>query len=164
MIYTVAYYRNARKAWRVSFDADSIQIKCSCQRFETHGLPCAHIFAVLFFLDIGELPKCVIMPRWTKMAKQGHELAAAEQGNWMSDNLIYSRLGGLMSCCRRLCNIASRNADDYKSVREKVCNEIILLEAKHEVDNGAGCSSQANCSVVMDPTPLKRRGGGGTSD
>ncbi|KAK7255258.1 hypothetical protein RIF29_28665 [Crotalaria pallida] len=149
---------SVRKAWRVSYDADSLQIKWFCQRFESQGIPCAHIFAVLFFLDIGELPKCIIMGRWTKMAKQGHELAAIEQGNWMGDNLVCSRLGGLMSCCRRLCNLASRNADDYKSVREKVCNEIMLLEGKR--DEGGGCSSQGNCSRIMDPTPLKRRGGG----
>ncbi|KAK7281189.1 hypothetical protein RIF29_08951 [Crotalaria pallida] len=158
MIYTVAYYRNGRKAWRVSYDADSLQIKCCCQRFESQGIPCAHIFVVIFFFDIGELPKCVIMGRWTKMAKQGHGLGAIEKGNWMGDNLVYSRLGGLMSCCRRLCNLASRNADDYKSVREKVCNEIMLLEGKY--DESGGCSSQGNCSGIMDPTPLKRRGGG----
>ncbi|KAK7274506.1 hypothetical protein RIF29_15598 [Crotalaria pallida] len=151
MIYTVAYYRNGRKAWRVSYDADSLQIKCCCHRFESQGIPCAHIFVVLFFLDIGELPKSVIL--------QGHELGAIEQGNWMGDNLIYSRLGGLMSCCRRLCNLASRNADDYKSVREKVSNKIMLLEGKSDV--GEGGSSQGNCSGIMEPTPLKKRRGGG---
>ncbi|KAK7257118.1 hypothetical protein RIF29_30850 [Crotalaria pallida] len=145
-------------AWRVSYDADSNQIKCCCQRFESQGIPCAHIFAVLFFLDIGELPKSVILGRWTKMAKQGHELGAIEQGNWMGDNLIYSHLGGLMSCCRRLCNLAARNADEYKAVREKVCNEIMLLEAKRDL--GEGCTSQGNCSGIMDPTRLRRRGGG----
>ncbi|KAK7288448.1 hypothetical protein RIF29_01907 [Crotalaria pallida] len=113
--------------------------------------------------DIGELPKCVIMPRWTKFAKQGHELAAVEQGNWIGDNLFYSRLGGLMSCCRRLCNLASRNAEDYKSVREKVCNEIMLLEGKSHEHDGGGSSSQANRSGIMDPIPIKRKGGGASS-
>ncbi|KAK7287044.1 hypothetical protein RIF29_00026 [Crotalaria pallida] len=145
MIYTIAYYCNGRKAWRVSYDADSHQIKCCCQRFESQGIPCAHIFAVLFFLDIGELPKSVILGRWTKMAKQGHELGAIEQGNWMGDNLIYSRLGGLMSCCRRLCNLVSRNADDYKAVREK------RDYGPYSIEENGWCWMKKS---VIDPTPL----------
>ncbi|KAK7267998.1 hypothetical protein RIF29_20680 [Crotalaria pallida] len=154
---------NEKDQYRIDGMDDIGMSKCCCQRLESQGIPCAHIFAVLFFLDIGELPKCVIMPRWTKFAKQGHKLAAVEQGNWIGDNLIYSHLGGLMSCYRHLCNLASRNAEDYKSVREKVCNEIMLLEGKsHEHDDG-GSSSQANQSGIMDPIPMKRKGGGASS-
>ncbi|KAK7281480.1 hypothetical protein RIF29_09520 [Crotalaria pallida] len=99
------------------------------------------------------------MERWTKIAKQVHELGV-QQGNWMADNLVHSRLGGLMSCCQCLCNLASRNGEDYKSVRAKVCNEIMVLEGKYDQDDGgaAASSSQGFRSGIMDPVPMKRKG------
>ncbi|KAK7274313.1 hypothetical protein RIF29_15396 [Crotalaria pallida] len=49
-------------------------------------------------------------------------------------------------------------------VREKVCNEIVVLQAKYdEGDGGAGSSSQPYQSVIMDPLPMKRKGGSGAS-
>ncbi|KAK7259889.1 hypothetical protein RIF29_25504 [Crotalaria pallida] len=64
---------------------------------------------------------------------------------------------------RRLCNLASRSGEDYKSVREKLCNEIIQLEGKYANDHVASSCSQALPNEILNPLPIKKKGEAGSS-
>ena len=41
------------------------------QKNDSKGLPCKHIFHVLKYLNISELPKCLVLVRFTKEARLG---------------------------------------------------------------------------------------------
>lgn len=38
-------------------------------RLESFGIPCEHLVLVMVFLNIVNLPNCVVYKRWTKAAK-----------------------------------------------------------------------------------------------
>ncbi|RYR33746.1 hypothetical protein Ahy_A10g048374 [Arachis hypogaea] len=43
----------------------SMLASCSCMRIESFGIPCKHIVCVLVHEDIDELPRSLVLPRWT---------------------------------------------------------------------------------------------------
>ncbi|XP_024631987.1 protein FAR1-RELATED SEQUENCE 7 [Medicago truncatula] len=71
-IFTVSKYCGDGSVWRVACCQEPIDLKCSCFRMESIGLPCHHILSVLLYLDFDDLPKCLVMPRWSKFACISH--------------------------------------------------------------------------------------------
>lgn len=70
----VVAWKNNRKSrfWVEYTPANSAEtIRCSCRRMIRKGLPCKHIFHVLKFLNISEIPKCCVLLRFTKEATLG---------------------------------------------------------------------------------------------
>lgn len=57
-------------SWLVSYCPNLVEFMCSRRRIEFVGLPCEHIVALLVFLDKDELPKCLLLERWTKFVKE----------------------------------------------------------------------------------------------
>ncbi|KAF7135771.1 hypothetical protein RHSIM_Rhsim08G0163900 [Rhododendron simsii] len=55
----------------VSIEKSSNLVSCSCKMFEFDGIPCRHMLAYLFRMQIRELPTQYILRRWTKIAKVG---------------------------------------------------------------------------------------------
>lgn len=49
-IYSVTKYRGDRHVWRVSHCPSNNELKCSCLRMESIGIPCEHIVAVLVYV------------------------------------------------------------------------------------------------------------------
>ena len=46
-------------------------IECSCKRMIRRGLPCKHILHVLHYLDLEEIPSCLVLRRFSKNARSG---------------------------------------------------------------------------------------------
>jgi hypothetical protein len=46
-------------------------IRCSCRRMIRRGLPCKHIFHVLKYMNISEIPKCLVLLQFMKEASLG---------------------------------------------------------------------------------------------
>ena len=56
----------------IIYDKDLDVASCSCQKFESLGIPCRHILAYLNKMhDLDKLPDHYIIKRWTKSAKSG---------------------------------------------------------------------------------------------
>ncbi|KAJ1392806.1 Zinc finger, PMZ-type [Sesbania bispinosa] len=85
-IFTVSKYGRPGKEWHVSGMPHPFQIKCSCRRMESFGLPCEHIVGVLVHLNTEEMPKSLVLDRWTMAIKEkihGHNewLRETDEGN-----------------------------------------------------------------------------------
>ncbi|KAL4299349.1 hypothetical protein AHAS_Ahas17G0092000 [Arachis hypogaea] len=82
VIYSVGLDRTPNEIWRVFCCDIEMEFKCSCLRMESFGIPCEHILCVLVHEDIKELPRSLVLPRWTKTAKvdlQNSEEDAAQK-------------------------------------------------------------------------------------
>nr|XP_025665199.1 protein FAR1-RELATED SEQUENCE 5-like [Arachis hypogaea] len=89
-IYQVSKFYKPNMIWHVSFHEEQVEFKCSCMRMDSIGIPCSHILAVLGFLDIAELPKSLVLRRWTRKAKEGIS-GYDDMGGLMEDSLAISR-------------------------------------------------------------------------
>ena len=71
--YIVAWKNNRKRRFWVEYTPvnSAETIRCSCRRMIRKGLPCKHIFHVLKHLNISEIPKCLVLVRFTKEARLG---------------------------------------------------------------------------------------------
>ncbi|KAJ1391477.1 FAR1-related protein [Sesbania bispinosa] len=49
--------------WHVSWVSSSSEVKCTCQRMESLRIPCENIISLLHYLEISELPDCLVLKR-----------------------------------------------------------------------------------------------------
>ncbi|XP_073362873.1 protein FAR1-RELATED SEQUENCE 5-like [Aegilops tauschii subsp. strangulata] len=70
----IVVWKNNRKSrfWVEYTPVNSAEtIRCSCRKMIQKGLSCKHIFHVLKYLNISEIPKCLVLVRFTKDARLG---------------------------------------------------------------------------------------------
>ncbi|CAI0423130.1 unnamed protein product, partial [Linum tenue] len=75
-------------------------VHCSCGIFEFCGIPCRHIFCILKAENQIQIPKSLILKRWTKDAK---EFDPSSMGSFPTQQNI-SRFGFLVGQCSRMCH------------------------------------------------------------
>ncbi|XLT25170.1 hypothetical protein HN873_056462 [Arachis hypogaea] len=92
VIYSIGLDQTPNEMWRVFCCDIEMEFNCSCMRMESFGIPCEHIVCVLVHEDIEELPRSLVLPRWTKTAKVGLQNAVGL--HW--DSLMLSQYGCLM--------------------------------------------------------------------
>ncbi|KAL4391097.1 hypothetical protein AHAS_Ahas03G0211000 [Arachis hypogaea] len=68
-IHIVSRYGTPGKDWHVVATSDMSEVRCTCMRMECFGVPCEHIIAVLVLNNVHEIPRSLILPKWTKDAK-----------------------------------------------------------------------------------------------
>ncbi|XP_073367556.1 protein FAR1-RELATED SEQUENCE 5-like [Aegilops tauschii subsp. strangulata] len=71
--YIVAWKNNRKRRFWVEYTPvnSAETIRCSCRRMIRKGLPWKHIFHILKHLNISEIPKCLVLVRFTKEARLG---------------------------------------------------------------------------------------------
>lgn len=130
--YTVTRYRREGLEWHVTFCQSSLEFKCSCQRLESMGIPCEHLFCVLVFLDIVQLPDCLVLNRWRKSAKDSISIPnSGSSCGW--DPALVSQYVVVLERCKRLAKalVTCRNPDLLRSViqyldaRTNDCEDLI---------------------------------------
>ncbi|KAK1262793.1 Protein FAR-RED IMPAIRED RESPONSE 1 [Acorus gramineus] len=69
-VYLVKRLGEANKMREVLYHPSNSNITCTCKKFETEGIPCAHMLVVLRNHFIDELPEYFVLQRWTITAKE----------------------------------------------------------------------------------------------
>ncbi|XP_057744776.1 protein FAR-RED ELONGATED HYPOCOTYL 3-like [Arachis stenosperma] len=59
--YVIQKYRQLESTWQVLHQLYNGTFRCNCRRMESHGIPCVHIIVVLVGIDIGSLPKTLVL-------------------------------------------------------------------------------------------------------
>ncbi|XP_020205881.1 protein FAR1-RELATED SEQUENCE 5, partial [Cajanus cajan] len=155
-IYIVRKYEISHKQWHVSYESTPCDLKCSCLRMESVGIPCDHILAVLVHLNLSELPKCLVLKRWTKVAKDEVK-GNVSRHRWESEK--DARYLSLMEYFKELSTLACETYDDYVDKREKVVNELVEIRAKKCDESEEGNALGDELSVVIRNPAIARSKG-----
>ncbi|XP_057452449.1 protein FAR1-RELATED SEQUENCE 5-like [Lotus japonicus] len=142
-IYSVSKYRCSDYRWLVVVSSSMSEIKCSCLRMESNGIPCEHLLAVIAFLDMDEIPKCLVLERWTKDAK----VSCEGLQNGVVDSLIACRYEALRERCRCMCKLASRSLAQFEETNSLIMSHSNKLEL---VDNGGVNQDENNVDECLD--------------
>lgn len=130
-IFIVGRYGRPTARWHVSLYPTEMEARCSCEGMESDGIPCVHIIRVLVLLEFDNIPKCLILDRWTKVAKQEAE-GIHFPGMMGGNNALYNgHYTALIDSYRRLCTYVSINYEDFFDIREKIMFETEQLQTKH---------------------------------
>lgn len=148
---------------------------CCCLKLESIGYPCRHMFAVMKYKGMKEIPPGCIVQRWSKLAKANYAKDPTDE-NKEDDNsreTIAARRAHLSYILKPIIDIAVRSADTYTELKEMFGK--LTLSVKEKL--GGGCNSDTkekkpllgigNPEVVTSQkglskkrkTPLKPKGG-----
>lgn len=105
---------------------------CCCAKLESIGIPCRHMFAVMKYEHMVEIPRGCILKRWTIGAKA--DLIESGQRADMDRNedekAAAGRFAFLSSLSNDLCRMASTSYDRSTWVRDKLAK--MLLDTTKE--------------------------------
>ncbi|XLT68781.1 hypothetical protein HN873_025220 [Arachis hypogaea] len=117
-IYTLSRSKNPNKEWNVSHYRDRSIFKCCCFRMESFGIPCDHIVAVLVYFDAEEIPKSLLIDRWSKNARS-KVWEFMEKGPFCWESMRMCRNWMLNDLCREICALASSGEAKFNELRDK---------------------------------------------
>ncbi|XP_057429676.1 protein FAR1-RELATED SEQUENCE 7-like [Lotus japonicus] len=159
-IFLVSKYRGSGREWHVSFQPSTFFFQCACKRMESMGLPCHHVLAVLVYLDVCELPKCLVLQRWTKFAKDDVDKNAM-LGSKHLDSFLISRYGALMSQYRELASFACRRFEDFRNERDRATKAVQELKSRAIKDCDEEVDDLGNSFIgLKDPNVVRTKGTG----
>ncbi|XP_020992086.1 protein FAR1-RELATED SEQUENCE 5-like [Arachis duranensis] len=69
-VYKFSTTGNRRSVRRVLYDLTKLKIECDCHMWSTESIPCIHIFCVMKYEGLDEIPSSLILRRWCKDAKE----------------------------------------------------------------------------------------------
>ncbi|XP_062074850.1 protein FAR1-RELATED SEQUENCE 5-like [Humulus lupulus] len=152
---------------QVNYDTDHGHINCTCMLFESDGIPCHHIFAVMKHLNIPCIPDFLFKARWRKDAKSSVELNGFPHSRVPADVLVCTRWGSLTSRFNAMGYFATKQSDTY----EEAMNEMSRLEEKFKSMCFQFCNQSGDANieqnenhshpsnrVIRDPALIRTKG------
>ncbi|KAE8714868.1 hypothetical protein F3Y22_tig00110187pilonHSYRG00165 [Hibiscus syriacus] len=137
-------------------EAEIKSLSDECQHYilsKTVGLPCRHQLHILKQLDYTYLPGTLIQSRWTNDAKAS--APSYVDLNVSPEVMQMARFAALRSTSSRLCYIASKTDESFKTARDEMKK---LIE---ELENSFGLNHSVNQSIVVnnvrDPQRKQRK-------
>ncbi|KAH1215816.1 Protein FAR-RED IMPAIRED RESPONSE 1 [Glycine max] len=100
--------------------------RCFCMKMESFGMPCDHIVVLLVFLDFREVPKCLVLNRWTKKAKKSI-IGRYVDSSTFWDSSPVSRHAHLHFLFTEMAEVAPRYEDDYNDVVNILVRQVMKL-------------------------------------
>lgn len=67
------------KVWIVSLDTSTMELNCSCKKFETMGIQCRHAVNALSIKNLDKIPERYVLKRWTKYVRKGTYLFPTDE-------------------------------------------------------------------------------------
>jgi hypothetical protein len=128
-ILKVVKYCGDGRIWNVTYCEDPLDLRCSCLRMESLGLPCDHIVVVVLYLDIDDLPSGLVLPKWSKSAK---DQIREKNGNgslyW--DLQPAARYSGIIQMCKVVAELVHNDVNEFNNVIDMLGGEIRRLKKK----------------------------------
>ncbi|XP_058775470.1 protein FAR1-RELATED SEQUENCE 5-like [Vicia villosa] len=166
--YTVCKYRRQGLEWKVSFFSSSLEFKCSCKRMEPLGVPCEHIICVLVYLDIVVIPKCLVMSRWTKKAKDS--VYSNENKSSTRDPTLISQYVGIVEHCKKMAHasVFCGKPEYVRNTIDLVLSQTQMLEALNTSPNIPHAKAQTPIETLLEgslrnPSKVRTKGCGASS-
>ncbi|PIA31367.1 LOW QUALITY PROTEIN: hypothetical protein AQUCO_05000035v1 [Aquilegia coerulea] len=144
---TLRLYKTQRKnletdkGRHVSYEKDLDHVSCSCNKFESMGIPCRHILAYLHkYTDFEKIADEYILKRWSKSTKSK---TVIDHGGMeiVDDRTYFLERSRLNQCCLGVVNkaLTSEEAkqiliDALSSAEEKI-NLLIASSGSEKKDN-----------------------------
>lgn len=85
--------------------------------FESSGIPCSHIMWAMRLEHIHAFPSSLICKQWLKDAKISL-LTSPVPSKTNPYMMKMGHFGALSSCCNKLCELGSKDANNFKFVRD----------------------------------------------
>ncbi|XP_072059595.1 protein FAR1-RELATED SEQUENCE 5-like isoform X2 [Arachis hypogaea] len=151
--YKIIKYGRPDHEYIVLYDQDTQKMVCQCQRWDSYGIPCSHMFCVMKREQIKELPETLILKRWTKDVKKIDDDQGNINGKEDEERSILMRIGALSVASSRMIYLGGRKLSHFRYTMNEICRVTNDLEAKLEQT-----ISPEKGKKVGDPSVAKSKG------
>ncbi|QHO33766.1 protein FAR1-RELATED SEQUENCE 5-like [Arachis hypogaea] len=131
--------------WTVDFRQEDMIFMCTYLRMESFGIPCEHIMKVLVDRDICEIPRSLVLDRWTKKVKS----ALNYPSGFTRDAVVISRQSALMEFSKQLAAVAAKVPERYEETRDLILGLYSSYKAADKCTNQpqSGVAKNSNLYV-----------------
>ncbi|RYQ87549.1 hypothetical protein Ahy_B09g095062 [Arachis hypogaea] len=157
--YIVCKHGRPDFTWTVDFRQEEMIFMCTCLRMESFGIPCEHIVKVLVDRDIREIPRSLVLDRWTKKVKS----ALNDPNGFTRDAVVISRQSALVEFSKQLAAVAAKIPERYEETRDLIMELYSSYKAADEGDNQPHSGVARSINPYVHPTtggsgqPSKRK-------
>ncbi|KAK2363632.1 protein FAR1-RELATED SEQUENCE [Trifolium repens] len=127
-------------------------LECSCKLFDSHGIPCSHVFYVMKEEHVDHIPSNLVLSRWTKDAKIDYLNTVNCKDNVDSSMVEQARFASYCSVLTDFSKEASKKDGVYGQIME----DLMKLKIKYCSKDDPAIGTQK--SVVGDPLLAKNKG------
>lgn len=132
---------------------------CCCLRFESIGYPCRHVFAVMKYANMRQIPAACIYKRWAIDAK---EKAQEGKGSRPTDDndetLNLNRVSYLNGFSNNVNRYAARNKEMYEKMRDHYAKILIDIREDEEVKEKTKNPKVKKSIGICDPEIVQGKG------
>ena len=154
VIYRMTMFGKGYREYKVMYDRNLEKFDCECRLFNTHGIPCSHIFCVMRDENVTELPEKMILKRWTKDAKTFVEPVDEEDED--CDKMFVLRYGALCAASMWMSFLAAQKIRDFRETRNEICR--ITTKLQHSCSLLGTESARSSNQKLGDPVRVKSKG------
>ncbi|KAK9911237.1 hypothetical protein M0R45_035158 [Rubus argutus] len=154
-VYRLTQYEQPNRTWTVDYMVGETnpQFTCSCQLFQSDGIPCSHMFCVMKSEQIDHLPESLILNRWTLDARVQLESQASGQ-DVSSTRQQMARYASIASEFNDISYFASLSCEASKEIEVDIMRlkekfEKYRLEEEETMLN-VGSSTASRGTVLRD--------------
>ncbi|RYQ79722.1 hypothetical protein Ahy_Scaffold1g106590 isoform K [Arachis hypogaea] len=139
---------------KVLFDPDDKKIQCDCSMWNSEGIPCSHIFCVMKYEGLEQIPDSLILRRWCKDAKDSRRMPVTMRPGDEGRMLRYAALSSATSLVARL---GSDEREDFEFAKESIASLIDKL--RHRVyERAGGQPGMSGWKAMKDPVVARTKG------
>ncbi|QHO58436.1 Protein FAR1-RELATED SEQUENCE [Arachis hypogaea] len=146
--YIVCKHGRPDFTWTVDFRQEEMIFMCTCLRMESFGIPCEHIVKVLVDRDIREIPRSLVLDRWTKKVKS----ALNDPSGFTRDAVVISRQSALVEFSKQLAAVAAKVPERYEETRDLIMGLYSSYKAADEGDNQPHSGVARSSNPYVHPT------------
>ncbi|RYR51587.1 hypothetical protein Ahy_A06g026579 isoform G [Arachis hypogaea] len=117
-------------------------------RMESFGIPCENIVKVLVDRDIREIPRSLVLDRWTKKVKS----ALNDPCGFTRDAVVISRQSALVEFSKQLAAVAAKVPERYEETRDLIMGLYSSYKAADEGDNQPHSGVARSSNPYVHPT------------
>ncbi|XP_057755694.1 protein FAR1-RELATED SEQUENCE 5-like [Arachis stenosperma] len=146
--YIVCKHGRPDFTWTVDFRQEEMIFMCTCLRMESFGIPCEHIVKVVVDRDIREIPRSLVLDRWTKKVKS----ALNDPSGFTRDAVVISRQSALVEFSKQLAAVAAKVPEKYEETRDLIMGLYSSYKAADEGDNQPHSGVARSSNPYVHPT------------
>ncbi|RYR19573.1 hypothetical protein Ahy_B03g064395 [Arachis hypogaea] len=95
---------------KVLYDSNDRKIECECKMWDSDGIPCSHIFCVMKYEGMEEIPEKLVLRRWCKIVK---DCTTLKMGNGSREQARLLRYSALYSALTHVVTLGCEEVEDF---------------------------------------------------
>ncbi|XP_057746237.1 protein FAR1-RELATED SEQUENCE 5-like [Arachis stenosperma] len=129
--YIVCKYGRPDFMWTVEFRQEEMIFTCTYLRIESFGIPCKYIVKILVDRDICEIPRSLVLDRWTKKVKS----TLNDASGFTRDAVVIIRQSALIEFSKQLVVVAAKVPERYEETLDIIMRLYSSYKATYEGTN-----------------------------